>query len=105
MIQRHPDNFLILSGVLSYLYQSVVSTPVKVHTFVRRALAELLYGNVVARFGMFFLHNLDVTLEESIFPELSAVDDFKIRSTFNLPAKSKKKMVHTNDSASGGRSR
>lgn len=53
-------------GIVSYLLQALTSTPTNVPPFVTDALYTLQYGHVVARFGIFFLHELDLSLEHVI---------------------------------------
>ncbi|KAJ3738430.1 hypothetical protein EV360DRAFT_90552 [Lentinula raphanica] len=61
--QPQPPNYVILSGLVSYLMQSITSTPVRVPSFVRKALGELRYGAVMAQFGQFFISDIDFKLE------------------------------------------
>ncbi|KAJ3804177.1 hypothetical protein F5876DRAFT_83622 [Lentinula aff. lateritia] len=49
--QPRPPNYIIISGLLSYLFQALNSTPVIVPSFVRDALSVLQYGTVIATCG------------------------------------------------------
>ncbi|KAF8989873.1 hypothetical protein BDZ89DRAFT_1152177 [Hymenopellis radicata] len=93
LYRRQPENYLIMAGLLSYLYQSVMSTPVKVPTFVTESLAHLHFGNVVSRYGMFFLQSLDVTLEETVLPEITDIDDYGVETALNVKAKRAKNRI------------
>ena len=60
---RRPPNYGVLSGLFSYLMQSVMFTPPLVNTFVRESLAALEYKRHCESDGIFFLHTFDLTKE------------------------------------------
>ena len=80
LFRRQPENYGNLSGILSFMQQSVHSTPRRVETFVRLNLAALQYNGVVDRFGMFFLHNLDMKALDSdnVLPEITPRDEYAV---------------------------
>ncbi|KAK7433665.1 hypothetical protein VKT23_020640 [Stygiomarasmius scandens] len=82
---RHPrpDNYLVLCGLISYLMQAIISTPVLVPTFVREALRNLYFGAVMARCGMFFLHDLDLA-KANLIPSIRQKDDYLIWKEANI---------------------
>ncbi len=76
-------NHVTLSGLVSYLLQSLMSTPVMVPTFVRQCLTELGFGSNVARFGLFFLSDLDLDNPESLGLPIGDTSDDLERDCFN----------------------
>ena len=76
--RRSPENYGVLSGVVSYMLQSVLSTPARVEGYVREALRNVHYYQVMDRFGMFFLHDLD-TEAADILPEVRSEDTMEIK--------------------------
>ena len=71
--QPRPPNYVILCGLISYLMQALTSTPVNVPAFVNDALYVLEFGVVMAKFGTFFLHELNLGME-SVVPRIRARD-------------------------------
>ena len=59
--QKPPPNYAVLTGLFTFLMQSVLYTPPEVDTYVRDALKQLRFREIVERFGMFFLQDLDMT--------------------------------------------
>jgi len=57
--------------------QSVLFTPTMVNSYVRESLALLNYKATVDRFGMFFLHDLDMTRDVCL-PGVLVKDDLDI---------------------------
>lgn len=79
-----PDNYVVLSGIVAYLFQSITSTPTLVPTFVRHALGELHFGSVMARFGQFFISDLDLGKEE-VIPGLTVKDSAGVYQQAKMP--------------------
>ncbi|KAF8870254.1 hypothetical protein BD779DRAFT_1681314 [Infundibulicybe gibba] len=61
LVTTHADNLGVMTGLISFLTQSTISTPKIVQPYTNEALAMLRYKNVVSIFGMMFLHGLDLT--------------------------------------------
>lgn len=74
------QNHLTLSGLMSYLLQALMSTPVNVPRSVREALLELTFGANVARFGAFFLSDLDLDNVKSLGLSLGDVAGLDVDS-------------------------
>jgi hypothetical protein len=66
-----------MTGLFTYLMQSVLFTPTMVNSYVRESLALLNYKATVDRFGMFFLHDLDMT-KDICLPGVLVKDDLDI---------------------------
>lgn len=79
---------MVLSGLVAYLFQSITSTPTLVPTFVRHALEELAFGSVMARFGQFFISDLNLKKAE-IIPGITAKDSAGIYQQAKMPFKKK----------------
>jgi hypothetical protein len=79
LYQRNPaaPNYLVMTGLFSYMMQSVLFTPTMVNPHVRESLALLNYKASANRFGMFFLQDLDMSLE-IVLPEVLAMDDLQM---------------------------
>jgi hypothetical protein len=83
---QQPPNYIILSGLVAYLLQSIFSTPVRVPPFVNKALSELNMGAVSARFGQFFFSELKLT-SERVLEELEGNDGPKVRGEAKITKK------------------
>src|SRR5277367_5481516 len=70
----HPPNYGILMGLLTYLLQSILFTPQTVSSYVNESLALLQFHQVVDRFGMFFLHDLNLNQRICLPPVLRKDD-------------------------------
>lgn len=68
---------MVLSGIISYLMQGLTSTPVKVECFVRDSLYLLEFGTGMAKFGTFFLHELDLN-KEVVLPGIRSKDTVSV---------------------------
>lgn len=75
-----------MTGLFTYLMQSVLFTPTMVNTYVRESLALLNYKASVDRFGMFFLPELDMT-KEICLPEVLVKDDLSMLRALGVKAK------------------
>lgn len=64
---------MVICGLVSYLFQALNSTPVKVASFIKDALYSLRYGAMMSEFGVFFIHGLDLELE-GVIPEIRQKD-------------------------------
>ena len=85
-----PANYGLLTGLHQFLMQSIIFTPPITETFVRNALYILRYRANIAQQGMFFLHELDLTLE-SCHPELPEKDDLLIIQRIGVPLQERRK--------------
>jgi len=79
LYRRNPSasNYGVMTGLFTYLMQSVLFTPTMVNSYVRESLALLNYKATVDRFGMFFLHDLDMT-KDICLPGVLVKDDLDI---------------------------
>ncbi len=85
-----PPNYGILTGLHQFLMQSIIFTPPTTETFVHNALYLLRYQANITRQGMFFLHELDLTLD-SCHPELPEKDDLFVIQRIGVPLQEKRK--------------
>lgn len=90
IFRLQPENFVVLSGIVAYLFQSITSTPTFVPTFVRHALGELHFGSVMARFGQFFISDMNLK-NSAIIPSVTAKDSAGVYQQANMAFKSKQK--------------
>lgn len=60
LYQRRPTNYGRITGVITHLIRSVETTPMMVPAHVIKSLADLQLRQNRSRFGMMFLHNLDI---------------------------------------------
>jgi len=84
-----PPNYGILTGLLTYLLQSVLYTPTMVSSYVNESLALLRFREVVDRFGMFFLHDLDLSREVCL-PAVLRADDLGVLKALGVKLVKKK---------------
>lgn len=87
---KDPANYGIMTGLFTYMLQSVIYTPTMVSSYVNESLALVLYRQVVDRFGMFFLHNLDLRMEKCL-PEVLPEDDMDVLKTLGVKLKGKRR--------------
>ena len=81
--QKPAANYGIMSGIFAFLMQSVLFTPAIVRGYVQESLTQLNFKAMVNRFGIFFLHDLDMS-KELCLPEVVEVDDVNILRTLGL---------------------
>ncbi|KAF8054352.1 hypothetical protein FPV67DRAFT_1430061 [Lyophyllum atratum] len=79
-------NYGIISGLMSYLMQSVLSTPTMVNSYVRESLGLLNFKASTDRHGMFFLHELDLT-RDHIIPGILECDDLQVQRILGIAPK------------------
>ncbi|KAJ7148192.1 hypothetical protein C8R43DRAFT_952798 [Mycena crocata] len=87
-----PPNFITLSGLVAFMLQSLNSTPQRVESFVRRALGLVRFDGVMSRYGMFFLHNLEIT-HPTVIPEIDEVDAPELKRFVDTYVKSHRPRV------------
>lgn len=87
-----PLNYGIMTGLLTFMLQSVLFTPFMVSPYIRESLGLLYYKQVADRFGMFFLHNLDLSKEKCL-PEVLSVDDADVLKTLGVKLKKRKQRM------------
>jgi hypothetical protein len=89
LAEREPPNYGIMTGLLTYMLQSTLFTPPIVSSFVKESLSLLRFSQVVDRFGMFFLHDLDLT-QENCLPEVLDRDDADVLRALGVKLKKRK---------------
>jgi len=75
-----PPNYGVISGLFSYLMQSVIFTPPMVNTYIRESLAALQYQRNCDVFGMFFLDSLDLDNQSCMIEGILEEDDGLVKS-------------------------
>jgi hypothetical protein len=84
LYELRPPNYGLLTGLLCYLMESVGSTARITPTVVLEALRSLNIAAIVNRFGMAFLHDLDVRSMEEALPKVQSADDVLVRTQLRL---------------------
>ncbi|KAL0572918.1 hypothetical protein V5O48_009051 [Marasmius crinis-equi] len=74
---ERPKNYVQMCGVISYLMQSLTSTPMKVPQFTKSALSDLYYGLRTVEHGMFFIGCLNLE-GDNIMPNVPKPDTYDI---------------------------
>lgn len=72
-----------MSGLFAFLMQSVLFTPAMVRPYVKESLQRLNFNAIVNKFGMFFLHDLDMS-KELCLPEVVEQDDLDVLRALGL---------------------
>ncbi len=72
-----PTNYGTMSTLFAFLMQSVLFTPPFIRPQLKESLTSLNFSPLVNRFGMFFLHDLDMS-KELCLPEVAEVDDLDL---------------------------
>lgn len=84
-----PTNYGLITGVLNHLLRSVETTPKMVPAHVIRSLADLRLRQTRSRFGMMFLHNINLTSVQYALVDIEDDDTqdvlaaLKIKKKFN----------------------
>jgi len=90
--RREPENKGVICGVLMHLIRSIDSTPTDVPAHVRESLSALKMRQVVSRFGMMFIHDLDLSPNsETTLPGVRPCDDRDVLSQLELSSKNRKR--------------
>jgi hypothetical protein len=76
MRRLQPPNYGIISGILMHLIRCVSTCPAVIPTYVRKALQDLRFEAIGNRFGMFFMHDLD--LVQGTLEGIDAKDDSRV---------------------------
>lgn len=84
-----PSNYGMLTGLLTHMLRSVVSTPIEVPAFVNESLALLNARQLVDRFGMLFLHNLNLRRDNPL-EDIQSEDDFGVLQAIGITDNLKK---------------
>jgi hypothetical protein len=72
IMQARPDNYGLITSILSHMLQHTGVSAVTTDGDVVRALADVRFQEIKQRFGCFFLHNLDI--EKGSLPDIEATD-------------------------------
>ena len=83
--RRRPANYGSLTSLIMHLIRLSVTTPQAKHGFLHDALADLKFGPIIERFGMFFLHDLD--LDTCFVPEIDGEDGQEAKRLFKTTGK------------------
>ncbi|KAH9833898.1 uncharacterized protein C8Q71DRAFT_860168 [Rhodofomes roseus] len=89
LYRTRPTNYGRITGVLTHLIRSVETTPIIVPGHVLHSLGDLQMRQNRSRFGMMFLHNLNMTSPELALMDIEDFDSqdvlaaLKIRKKFN----------------------
>ena len=86
-----PPNYGILTAILMHLIRSVSVTPMRTPAYVNQALVSLNFGPMMERFGMGFLHDLD--LEIGNISGVASEDDDVVKHAMKQARKSKARKV------------
>lgn len=81
--REHPPNYGILTGLFAFLMQSILFTPPQTDPYVTESLNLLCFREVVERFGLFFLHDLDLSLNHCL-PEILRMDDADVYRSLKI---------------------
>ena len=81
--RERPSNYGILTGLFAFMMQSVLFTPPQVDSYVRESLNLLCFREVVEHYGLFFLHDLDMTLNTCL-PEILQMDDAGVNRSLGI---------------------
>lgn len=83
--KRRPSNYGTTTTLLAHLMRSVCHAPTATLPHLKRALTDLNYSQVCKRFGMFFLHGLQ--LERGFVDGIHPSDDEECEKYYNKDKK------------------
>lgn len=85
-----PDNQGILTGLFMHLIRGIDSEPKTVPHYVKRSLIQLRASSISERFGMVFLHDLQLKSESQlVLPQVDSEDDQDVLQSLMLHTKRK----------------
>lgn len=84
-----PPNLGLLSALLVYLMQHVMTTPLPKHRFMNNILANVKFALVIGESGMFFLRGLD--LETLKVDDVDSSDPEEVKSIYKVLKKAPSK--------------
>jgi hypothetical protein len=86
LYHRNPQtntNYGVMSTLFAFLMQSALFTPPFIRPQVKDSLTSLNFGPLANRFGMFFLHDLDMS-KELCLPEVAEEDGLNLLGAMGL---------------------
>jgi hypothetical protein len=89
-----PSNYGIMTAVILHIMRSVMVTPRITQSFLGVALRDLRFNTIMNRFGMFFLHDLEI--RTGTLKELHPEDTPAVLHAYARSLKSLKKKTLTN---------
>lgn len=85
------ENYRLMSLIIGHLLRHTFVTPRIKHQEVRNALEDTRFSQIVARFGLFFLHGLNLTtMRIRVLPE---ADPTGLIKAYKIPFKTKTKAI------------
>src|SRR6267154_2915778 len=72
LARYRPSNFGISTGILMQIIRHVCHSPPIKHKYLRDALRDVRFQEIISDYGMFFLHDLD--LDRHCIDEIPAED-------------------------------
>jgi hypothetical protein len=88
--KSRPSNYGIVTSLIMHLIRNIITTPINTHSYLNAALIDLNFGPCIERFGMFFLHDIDIS--NNIFlPGLEQNDDDEVAKVMKLDQRARKK--------------
>lgn len=85
-----PPNYGILTSLIMHLMRYIVITPINKLSYLNAALIDVQFGPCIERFGMFFLHDIDLD-NGVILPCLEDEDDEEVKKVMKVEQKRKRK--------------
>ncbi|KAI0737445.1 hypothetical protein C8Q80DRAFT_1276446 [Daedaleopsis nitida] len=90
LYRLRPPNYGVLTCLICYLIETMTNTPTIIPQPVRNSLALLSAQNIINRFGILFLHNLDLS-DRLVIPEIQEFDDEDVRRTLGFHTSTKRR--------------
>lgn len=81
---KSPPNYGVVSGLFTFLMQSVIFTPPKINSYVRESLGVLQYKRHCDTFGMFFIEMADPS-RPWLIEDLPPIDTIEVIRELKLP--------------------
>jgi len=91
--QHRRPNYGVLTSIVTHMLRCVSSTPIVYEAHLRESLLALNYQPTIDRFGMFFLHDLELEKVKCL-PEVQAKDDANVLRTMGSTAHRKQKITN-----------
>ena len=85
LARYRPSNFGISTGILMHIIRHVCHSPTIKHQYLRDALRDVRFQEIISDYGMFFLHDLD--LNRHCIDEIPAEDPDDCKMAMSLNGK------------------
>jgi hypothetical protein len=96
LAKYRPSNFGISTGILMHIIRHVCHSPIVKHRYLRDALRDVRFQEIMSDYGMFFLHDLNLDLH--CIEEIPVEDPEDCQKAMRLKGKAARPLTTTHPS-------